>query len=702
MYTQCPECSSAFRVTAEVLRQAAGKVRCGGCGCTFNSLDYLSEQRPATAVTPPDGGQVQSLPEPPRLEADDSPATVDVEHGVALLQTLDEFAGPDIRIEDTGNEWRVLGTEEEEVTVSAGERDDAGAVTEDTGSTHWFMDESPTPVDEQLSDEPGDIDAAEIFEPATSSVSTDEMRFDDNTPLPDDFDFGDESPEPAATPVLEVCDEPPAADSEQIDLAVGEPEDWEDLLGEVDETEEEYVSEPEAAPAETREDGTTPAAEPLPDVDTQFAAQAEAMGIDLSGIHARREQPEAEAAEAPTIDDELIAAAFDTEARSREEDAETGEAAETIIVAADDRDDNEEFDALGELEVEEPDDLVEARDDELVGNTEDDARVAAELGLQEEDETHGHEPQVHLPEEHESEDGRSEPVVPPLTEEEQTINMMIDQDLLAVAVEDEDGFASTIIQKPRAEGGEPSEVQDREEAGPEAFGLGDDEEGPQVETIIMEGEFVRDAFEEERLEAERRESAAEKTEAASETAAAKSEKQAKPPAREPVNYRMVAGIAALVLLLGVQFIHHSRESLAVYPAFNNSIGPIYRVLGKPITPAWDVTGWRFEATKGSTDHSDEVLTIYSRIGNKSGEALPYPLINVSLTDRFEDIIGSKVLEPGDYLAENLDTREPVAAGETFSAVISIEAPDATATGFKLNVCYRQPGSRLRCAIDDFR
>ena len=28
MYTQCPECGTAFRVTAEVLRQAAGKVRC--------------------------------------------------------------------------------------------------------------------------------------------------------------------------------------------------------------------------------------------------------------------------------------------------------------------------------------------------------------------------------------------------------------------------------------------------------------------------------------------------------------------------------------------------------------------------------------------------------------------------------------------------------------------------------------------------
>jgi hypothetical protein len=289
-----------------------------------------------------------------------------------------------------------------------------------------------------------------------------------------------------------------------------------------------------------------------------------------------------------------------------------------------------------------------------------------------------------------------------MTEEEQTINMMIDQDLLAIAVEDEEGFASTIVQKQRSDPDEFPGEKDEDEAGAEATEGDRDEDSPVVETIIMEGESVRDALEEERLEAERRKAAEAEATAAEDTAAEKDKEGQKAAAKEPLNYRMVAGIAALALLLGAQFVHQSRESLAVYPAFNSSVGSVYRMLGKPVTPAWNITGWRFEATKGSTDESDEVLTIYSRIGNKSGEALPYPLINVSLTDRFEDIIGSKVLEPGEYLAESLDTRKSVQPGETFSALISIEAPDANATGFKLNVCYRQPGGRLRCAIDDFK
>jgi predicted Zn finger-like uncharacterized protein len=686
MYTQCPECGTAFRVTAEVLRQAAGKVRCGGCGSAFNALDFLSEQRPVAPTPPPEEEPADMAPEPPRLEADEPPETISAERSAALLKTLDELAGSDIRIEDTGIEWRVLDEVDGEEDETAGDTaTDDDELADDTGSMRWFIDESPTPVDEQLSAEPGDVDAPEIFEPAKSAAGTEEMRFDDDTPLPEDFDFDTEPAESGSTPAMEVREDPMGLNTAQVDLAIGEPEDWEDLLGEVDEDDLEMTEAIIAGPDE--DDGVhTDEEEPLPDVDTQFATQAEAMGIDLSGVHAQAEEPEDEDVEESTIDDDLVAAAFEAEARLREDD----EPPETIVAAEEDAEDvEEEDDDFGELEldVEELDDLIEARDRELVGSTEDDARLAAELGLYEEDE---------------AEDDEPEHVVPPMTEEEQTINMMIDQDLLAIAVEDEDGFTSTIVQKQPSEPGEPAQDQDEEEAERGSQRDAAEEDSPLVETIIMEGEFVRDAFEEERLEAERQKAAESEREQGSESDTGKSDKDQKSETREPINYRMVAGIAALTVLLAAQFVHQSRESLAVYPAFNDSVGSIYRMLGKPVTPAWDVAGWRFEATKGSTDVSDEVLTIYSRIGNKSGEALPYPLINVSLTDRFEDIIGSKVLEPGDYLAENLDTREAVAPGDTFSAVISIDAPDANATGFKLNVCYRQPGGRLRCAIDDFR
>ena len=74
MYTQCPDCGTSFRVTAVVLKQAAGKVRCGGCGNAFNALAHLSEDKPdRTTRTIVD----ESLPELIPDDAVDADANID-------------------------------------------------------------------------------------------------------------------------------------------------------------------------------------------------------------------------------------------------------------------------------------------------------------------------------------------------------------------------------------------------------------------------------------------------------------------------------------------------------------------------------------------------------------------------------------------------------------------------------------------------
>ena len=67
MYTQCPDCATVFRVTAEALRMAQGDVRCGVCSTTFNALENLSELafKPAPATeepAPDDSMTVEELP----------------------------------------------------------------------------------------------------------------------------------------------------------------------------------------------------------------------------------------------------------------------------------------------------------------------------------------------------------------------------------------------------------------------------------------------------------------------------------------------------------------------------------------------------------------------------------------------------------------------------------------------------------------
>jgi predicted Zn finger-like uncharacterized protein len=67
VYTQCPDCATVFRVTAEALRAAQGDVRCGVCSTSFNALENLSEQAFKAAPedeppSPDDSMTVEELP----------------------------------------------------------------------------------------------------------------------------------------------------------------------------------------------------------------------------------------------------------------------------------------------------------------------------------------------------------------------------------------------------------------------------------------------------------------------------------------------------------------------------------------------------------------------------------------------------------------------------------------------------------------
>ncbi len=637
-----------------VLKQAAGKVRCGGCGNAFNALAYLSEDKPdRTTRTVVDESLPELVPDDAAPPVEGPPAAISPEQSAALLKTLDQLAGEDIRLEDTGIEWRVLGPEQL-----------------DDSRVDDLLQKMPTQVDEFLTKTPTQVEAGEIFEDsdaaeidavevfeAVEEKGAEEMRFDDNTGLPDNFEVNDlPSPPSKAKPEPE-----PELENSQVDLGLGNPDEWGELLDEVEEPEAveepEEVEEPdeieEVAEAEEIDDVEETAEEPL-DIDTQFDLQAEAMGIDRSGVHEELEE---------------------------DEDAD----AEDLIV---------DFEETAEIDL----------DEELDGDYDEDIENL-EIRLDNEIET-----QQDVADDADTSDSISEHYVPPQSEEEQTINMLIDRDLFDVAIEDEDGFASTIVidYKKFEEKTIDETTEDEPKLKETAAGF---------ETIIMEGESVRAAGDD----------ATGNGRANHGFVLAKEVLQEEPNLNSR-KYGMIAGIVVLALLLIGQFVHQSRAALATVPAIGEALAPIYRAIGAPISPDWDISGWRFEVTKGSTNPiaefvngesgltdvdavddsadlltaEDETLTIYSRIGNNSNGPLPYPLISVALTDRFEEIIGSKVLEPNAYLTGNFDPRVAVLPGETFNAVISIESPSSEATGFKLNVCYRQAGGLLRCAMEDFK
>ena len=198
MFTECPECSTGFRVTPQVLKQAGGRVRCGGCGNAFSAIDHLTEE-------PPGADNNVDNPAADELQSDDKFA----ETSRQLLATLDELAGPDeVRIEDTGIEWRVLD-DNEGIAADAAPTDAAGA---------------------EASQESLDLD-----EPGQEPQE--ERRYDDNTPLPDEFEDEEEYQYTPPAPKRRASDSDDADttefDEKQADLALSEPEDWTELLDEV-------------------------------------------------------------------------------------------------------------------------------------------------------------------------------------------------------------------------------------------------------------------------------------------------------------------------------------------------------------------------------------------------------------------------------------------------------------------------------------
>ena len=784
MYTQCPDCSTAFRVTAPVLKQAAGQVRCGGCGIAFNALEFLSEAKPDEAVAREHDAPPPELTAEPRESEDGSPITISASQSAALLKTLDELEGSDIRIEDTGVEWRVLD-------------DDAMSDME----VDELLDESPTPVDEFLTKTPSDVEAGEIFEESANAFAqtpVEELRFDDNTPLPDDFDLDDESSylpdstqaEPSTVEAnvetdsgAERLDE---TEESQIDIALGEPDEWADILGEVAE-----LSKPYVAPLEAELAAIEDSDEPL-DVDTQFALQAEAMGIDLSGLHqSPDDQPEEPSGQTVDEPDQELAIESDEEPaeepvterddepeeepaiepEGESEEEPDGELEEEPAIEPDEEpegelEDEPDEEPEGELEEEhddemeeepaiEPDEqpegeLEEEPDAELEEETEEESAIELddeseemaelEVDTEPEDEaTRRHaldeaadeeeaplefgtistamaeldeqsnvfdddffvdEEALELDDEDEirdeiedqqpglADDEESSFHVPPQTEEEQTLNLMIDEELLNLAVEDEDGFASTIViaEKETESAGAAKKERLSVHAGMSA----------DFESIVMEGEFVRSELDAGKREAD----IAAAAELREQGLAARNVETATP--TEGRSRAIVGALVALTLLFLAQLAHQSRETLATIPAFNTVIGPVYRAIGKPVSPAWDVTGWSFEATQPKPDDGNEQLAILSRIANKSDDPLPYPLINIALIDRYEEPIGSHTLIAADYLADDSDPAALVQAGNTFTAVISIPSPAEEATGYKLKVCYRLSTGRLRCNNPDFR
>jgi len=136
------------------------------------------------------------------------------------------------------------------------------------------------------------------------------------------------------------------------------------------------------------------------------------------------------------------------------------------------------------------------------------------------------------------------------------------------------------------------------------------------------------------------------------------------------------------------------------------VGPalagLYAKLGFPIEPAWDPTAFEIEArmaTAQAAADAQSSLDITAGIRNVSNKPLPYPIIQLELTDRWEKTLGTRMFEASEYLPGNSSRRAVLRPGASADITLKLVDPGPDAYGFQVDVCVPAGRGTVRCKAD---
>jgi predicted Zn finger-like uncharacterized protein len=159
-------------------------------------------------------------------------------------------------------------------------------------------------------------------------------------------------------------------------------------------------------------------------------------------------------------------------------------------------------------------------------------------------------------------------------------------------------------------------------------------------------------------------------------------------------------MAASVLgfALAIQVMHHNRQYLAQLGGIGAALQSIYSAMGTPLPlpvnlSAFELRQWGATGEAGANG----ILRLRASIVNTAATPQPYPLLRVTLADRFGGRIGERDFSPAEYL-RNPPANE-LRAGERADAAIALVDPGRTAEGFEIDTCARDSDQHTVCAND---
>jgi hypothetical protein len=150
----------------------------------------------------------------------------------------------------------------------------------------------------------------------------------------------------------------------------------------------------------------------------------------------------------------------------------------------------------------------------------------------------------------------------------------------------------------------------------------------------------------------------------------------------------VSAAVVLALLLAFQVVQTNGEWLSVHAPMGGDGKPAAALSNSYQLRQWGVTG---------DPGANGTLRVRASIMNAAAQLQPYPLLRVTLADRFGTRVGAREFEPAEYLGKA--PARMLAPGERVDATLNILDPGKDAEGFEIDVCIRSAEKKIVCAGD---
>lgn len=159
----------------------------------------------------------------------------------------------------------------------------------------------------------------------------------------------------------------------------------------------------------------------------------------------------------------------------------------------------------------------------------------------------------------------------------------------------------------------------------------------------------------------------------------------------------------MLLLLGAQLVHRSRSELILRPAIAPWMYRIYGALGVRLDPKWEVARYRIvrrpEMSAIVAPDGATRLRLVATLTNDASRPQPYPLVRLTLEDRWGGAVGARDFAPAEYLHDDARAASLLAAGEQAQVDLLVIDPGTDTVGFTVNICLADPDGVVRCAND---